>query len=158
MKLFSNSKNVIVTRTFSKIYGLAGLRVGWGYGPKDLIYALNQVKPPFNINRAALFAAVESVRDVKWLNKEIKHVNRWVNIFYNNFKILGIETNFSYGNFLLVNFNKVKMNAKKIFLKLAKSGILVRKMDVYKIKNSLRITIGNNKENDKLIKTLRKIM
>ena len=76
MKLFSNSKNVIVTRTFSKIYGLAGLRVGWGYGPKNLIYALNQVKPPFNINRAALFAAVESVRDVKWLNKEIKHVNR----------------------------------------------------------------------------------
>ena len=158
MKLFSNSKNVIVTRTFSKIYGLAGLRVGWGYGPKNLIYALNQVKPPFNINRAALFAAVESVRDVKWLNKEIKHVNRWVNIFYNNFKILGIETNFSYGNFLLVNFNKVKMNAKKIFLKLAKSGILVRKMDVYKIKNSLRITIGNNRENNRLIKTLRKIM
>ena len=158
MKLFSNSKNVIVTRTFSKIYGLAGLRVGWGYGPKNLIYALNQVKPPFNINRAALFAAVESVRDVKWLNKEIKHVNRWVNIFYNNFKILGIETNLSYGNFLLVNFNKVKMNAKKIFLKLAKSGILVRKMDVYKIKNSLRITIGNNRENNKLIKTLRKII
>ena len=158
MKLFSNSKNVIVTRTFSKIYGLAGLRVGWGYGPKNLIYALNQVKPPFNINRAALFAAVESVRDAKWLNKEIKHVNRWVNIFYNNFKILGIETNFSYGNFLLVNFNKVKMNAKKIFLKLAKSGILVRKMDVYKIKNSLRITIGNNRENNRLIKTLRKIM
>ena len=158
MKLFSNSKNVIVTRTFSKIYGLAGLRVGWGYGPKNLIYALNQVKPPFNINRAALFAAVESVRDAKWLNKEIKHVNRWVNIFYNNFKTLGIETNFSYGNFLLVNFNKVKMNAKKIFLKLAKSGILVRKMDVYKIKNSLRITIGNNRENNRLIKTLRKIM
>ena len=158
IKLFSNSKNVIVTRTFSKIYGLAGLRVGWGYGPKNLIYALNQVKPPFNINRAALFAAVESVRDVKWLNKEIKHVNRWTNIFYNNFKILGIETNFSYGNFLLVNFNKVKMNAKKIFLKLAKRGILVRKMDVYKIKNSLRITIGNNMENKKLIKTLRKII
>jgi len=158
MKLFSNSKNVIVTRTFSKIYGLAGLRVGWGYGPKNLIYALNQVKPPFNINRAALFAAVESVRDVKWLNKEISHVNRWTKIFYNNFKSLGIETNFSHGNFLLVNFNKVKLNAKKIFTKLAKNGILVRKMDVYKIKNSLRITIGNNIENKKFIKVLRKII
>ena len=122
MKLFSNSKNVIVTRTFSKIYGLAGLRVGWGYGPKNLIYTLNQVKPPFNINRAALFAAVESVRDVKWLNKEISHVNRWTKIFYNNFKSLGIETNFSHGNFLPVNFNKVKLNAKKIFTKLAKNG------------------------------------
>mgnify|MGYP001179195167 CR=1 FL=1 len=72
MKLFSNSKNVIVTRTFSKIYGLAGLRIGWGYGPKNLIYALNKVKPPFNINRAALFAAAESIKDVRWLKKEIK--------------------------------------------------------------------------------------
>tara|TARA_Y100000591_G_scaffold327507_1_gene352143 strand:+ start:19 stop:1095 length:1077 start_codon:yes stop_codon:yes gene_type:complete len=158
IKLFSNFKNVIVTRTFSKIYGLAGLRVGWGYGPKNLIYALNKVKPPFNVNRAALFAAAESVKDVKWLNKEIKHVNMWTKTFYKNFKKMGIETNFSYANFLLVNFNKVKMNAKKIFLNLAKNGILVRKMDVYKIKNSLRITIGNNIENKKFIKTLRKII
>ena len=158
MKLFSNSKNVIVTRTFSKIYGLAGLRVGWGYGPKNLIYALNKVKPPFNINRAALFAAAESIRDVKWLNKEIKHVNRWAKIFYNNFRSLGIETNSSYGNFLLINFNKIRGNAKRIFLKLAKKGILVRKMDVYKIKNSLRIAIGNNFENKRFIKTLRKII
>ena len=158
IKLFSNFKNVIVTRTFSKIYGLAGLRIGWGHGPKNLIYALNQVKPPFNINRAALFAAVESIRDNKWLNKEITHVNRWVKTFYNNFKKLGIETNYSYGNFLLVNFNKIKGNSKKIFLKLARSGILVRKMDVYKIKNSLRITIGNNSENKKFIKTIRKII
>ena len=147
-----------VTRTFSKIYGLAGLRVGWGYGPKNLIYALNLVKPPFNINRAALFAAVESIRDIRWLNKEIKHVNRWAKIFYNNFKNLGIETNSSYGNFLLVNFNKIRGNSKKIFFKLAKSGILVRKMDVYKIKNSLRITIGNNYENKKFIHTIRKII
>ena len=158
MKLFSNSKNVIVTRTFSKIYGLAGLRVGWGYGPKSLIYALNQIKPPFNINRAALFAAAQSIKDSKWLNKEIKHVNKWVKIFYKNFKNLKIETNFSYGNFLLVNFNRIRGNSKKIFLKLANSGILVRKMDVYKIKNSLRISIGNNLENRKFINTLRKII
>ena len=158
MKLFSNSKNVIVTRTFSKIYGLAGLRIGWGYGPKNLIYALNKVKPPFNINRAALFAAVKSIKDVKWLNKEIEHVNKWAKIFFNNFKDLGIETNSSHGNFLLVNFNKIRRNSKKIFLKLAKNGILVRKMDVYKIKNSLRITVGNNLENRKFINTLKKII
>ena len=158
IKLFSNSKNVIVTRTFSKIYGLAGLRIGWGYGPKNLIYALNQIKPPFNINRAALFAAAESVKDIKWLNKEIKHVNRWSKIFYDNFRNLKIETNSSYGNFLLVNFNKIRGNSKKIFYKLARSGILVRKMDIYKIKNSLRITIGNSLENRKFIKTIRKII
>ena len=158
MKLFSNYKNVIITRTFSKIYGLAGLRVGWGYGPKKLIYALNQVKPPFNINRAALFAAAASINDVKWLNKEIKHVNRWSKIFFKNFKNLSIETNFSYGNFLLLNFNKIKKNSKNIFLKLAKKGVLVRKMDVYKIKNSLRVTIGNNKENKKFIKILKQVI
>ena len=158
MKLFSNYKNVIITRTFSKIYGLAGLRVGWGYGPKKLIYALNQVKPPFNINRAALFAAAASINDIKWLNKEIKHVNRWSKIFFKNFKNLSIETNFSYGNFLLLNFNKIKKNSKNIFLKLAKKGVLLRKMDVYKIKNSLRVTIGNNKENKKFIKILKQVI
>ena len=158
MKLFSNYKNVIITRTFSKIYGLAGLRVGWGYGPKKLIYALNQVKPPFNINRAALFAAAASINDIKWLNKEIKHVNRWSKIFFKNFKNLRIETNFSYGNFLLLNFNKIKKNSKNIFLKLARKGVLLRKMDVYKIKNSLRVTIGNNNENKKFIKILKQVI
>ena len=158
IKLFSNSKNVIVTRTFSKIYGLAGLRIGWGYGSKNLIYALNQIKPPFNINRAALFAAAKSIKDSKWLNKEIKHVNKWTKIFYRNFKKLGIDTNFSYGNFLLVKFDKIRKNSKKIFLRLAKNGILVRKMDVYKIQNSLRITIGNSLENKKFIKVIRKVI
>ncbi len=158
IKLFSNSKNVIVTRTFSKIYGLAGLRIGWGYGPKNFINVLNQVKPPFNINRAALFAAVESVKDTNWLKKEIKHVNKWKKIFYSTFKNLRIETNFSNANFLLINFDKIKKDSKKIFIKLANAGILVRKMKVYNMNNSLRITIGNNSENKKFIKTIRKII
>ena len=58
---------------------------------QNLIYALNQVKPPFNINRAALFAAAESIKDIKWLNKEINHVNKWVKIFYNIFKNLKLK-------------------------------------------------------------------
>ena len=158
LKLFAKSNNVIITRTFSKIYGLAGLRIGWGYGSKKFIDVLNQIKPPFNINRAALFAAAQSVKDKKWLNKEIKHVNKWVKIFFKHFKKLGIETNISNANFLLVNFDKTKIGAKNFFLKLAKAGILVRRMNVYNIKNSLRITIGNNAENKKFIKILRKII
>ncbi len=158
IKLFSNSKNVIVTRTFSKIYGLAGLRIGWGYGPKNLVYALNKIKPPFNINRAALFASAASVKDTKWLQKEIRHVNKWAKIFYKSFKNLGIETNFSNANFFLISFNKIKRDSRQIFVKLAKAGILVRKMDVYNIKNSLRVTIGDNFENLKFIKILRKII
>ena len=77
LQIFKNYKNVVMTRTFSKIYGLAGLRVGWGYGSKEIINALNKVKPPFNVSRPALFAASAAVKDSGWLNKEIKHVNKW---------------------------------------------------------------------------------
>ena len=158
LKLFSNFKNVVMTRTFSKIYGLAGLRVGWGYGSKEIIDTLNKIKPPFNVNRAALFAASAAIKDSTWLNKEIKHVNNWNKNMFNEFKKMKIETNRSYSNFLLINFNKVKINSSKVFKLLAKVGILVRKMDVYGIKNSLRITIGKSEENRKLISKMKKIL
>jgi len=158
LKLFSKFKNVVMTRTFSKIYGLAGLRVGWGYASKEIIDVLNKIKPPFNINSAALFAASAAVKDTVWLNKEIKHVNNWNKKMFNEFKNMKIETNKSYSNFLLVNFDKVKINSSKVFKLLAKAGILVRKMDVYGIKNSLRITIGKSEENRKLISKMKKIL
>jgi len=158
LKLFSNFKNVVITRTFSKIYGLAGLRVGWGYGSKEIIDVLNKIKPPFNVNRAALFASSAAVKDSAWLNKEIKHVNNWNKKMFSEFKKMKISTNRSYGNFLLVNFNRVKINSSRVFKLLAKAGILVRKMDVYGIKNSLRITIGKSKENKKLISRMKRIL
>ena len=158
LKLFSNYKNVVMTRTFSKIYGLAGLRVGWGYGSKEIIDVLNKIKPPFNVNKAALFAASAAVKDSTWLNKEIKHVNNWNKKMFNEFKKMKIETNRSYGNFLLVNFNKVKIKSSRVFKLLAKAGILVRKMDVYGINNSLRITIGKIEENRKLILKMKRIL
>jgi len=158
LKIFKNYKNVVMTRTFSKIYGLAGLRVGWGYGSKEIINALNKVKPPFNVSRPALFAASAAVKDSVWLNKEIKHVNKWNKKMFNEFKKMKIETNKSFSNFLLVNFDKVKINSSKVFKLLAKTGILVRKMDVYGIKNSLRITIGKSDENRKLISKMKKIL
>jgi len=158
LKLFSNFKNVVMTRTFSKIYGLAGLRVGWGYGSKEIIDTLNKIKPPFNVNKAALFAASAAIKDSAWLNKEIKHVNNWNKKMFNEFKKMKIETNKSYSNFLLVNFDKVKINSSRVFRLLAKAGILVRKMDVYGIKNSLRITIGKSEENRKLIYKMKRIL
>ena len=158
LTLFSKSKNVIITRTFSKIYGLAGLRVGWGYGPKKLIEALNLIKPPFNINSAALLAASEAIKDKNWLKKEILHVQKWTKIFYDNFKKLNIETNESNANFLLINFEKIKKNSKRIFLRLANSGVILREMNVYNIKNSLRVTIGSTFENKKFISVLKKII
>ncbi|MEC7179407.1 MAG: histidinol-phosphate transaminase [Pseudomonadota bacterium] len=158
LRIFKNFKNVVITRTFSKIYGLAGLRVGWGYGSKDIINALNIIKPPFNVSRPALFAASAAIRDNAWLNKEIKHVNKWNKKMFNEFEKMKIETNKSYSNFLLVNFDRVKISSSKVFKILAQTGILVRKMDVYGIKNSLRITIGKSEENRKLISEMKKIL
>jgi len=158
LKLFSKFKNVIVTRTFSKIYGLAGLRVGWGYASKNIIDALYQVKPPFNVSRPALFAATAAIKDTAWLDKEIRHVRKWSAKFYNIFKKLNIQTNKTSVNFSLINFDRVKKTSKQVFFALAKAGILLRQMDVYSLKNSLRVTIGNNRENLKFISKLKKIL
>jgi len=156
LRLFSNFKNVLITRTFSKIYGLAGLRVGWGYGSKEIINSLNLIRPPFNINSPALSAAEAAIKDNAWLNKEIKHVNKWNDKLYKEFKKLNIGTNKSFTNFLLINFDKIKKNSNKVFKLLANKGILVRKMNSYGIKNSLRVTIGKNYENKKLILKIKK--
>jgi histidinol-phosphate aminotransferase len=158
LRLFSKFKNVIVTRTFSKIYGLAGLRIGWGYASKNIIDSLYKIKPPFNVSRPALFAAAAAIKDTVWLKKEIQHVRKWSKKFYDTFQKLNINTNRSSTNFLLINFNLVKKTSKQVFNALAKVGILLRQMDVYSIKNSLRVTIGSNKENLKLIVELKKIL
>ena len=92
------------------------------------------------------------------LKKKLKHVNKWNDKFYKEFKKLNIATNKSFTNFLLINFNKIKKNSSIIFKLLASAGILVRKMDNYGIKNSLRVTIGKNDENKKLILKLRKVI
>ncbi len=157
LELFKNYKNVVMTRTFSKIYGLAGLRIGWGYSSKNIISALSKIKPPFNVGRPALFAASAAVRDTVWLNKEIKHVNKWNKIFFKEFDKMRINTNKTYANFVLLNFDSVKINSKKVFNSLANSGILVRRMDPYGIKNSLRVTIGKNDENKKFISKMKDI-
>ena len=157
IELFSKSKNVLVTRTFSKIYGLAGLRIGWGYGPKAIIQRLYEIKPPFNVSRPALFAATQAVQDVNWLNRAIKHNNFWAEKIFDVLDEIGIATNKTNVNFFLLNFDFVDKSSSQVFSKLANSGILVRQMNVYNIKNSLRITVGNSYENKKLISILRKI-
>tara|TARA_E500000331_G_scaffold354388_1_gene407237 strand:+ start:80 stop:1162 length:1083 start_codon:yes stop_codon:yes gene_type:complete len=158
LKLFSRHKNVLVTRTFSKVYGLAGLRVGWGYASKEIISTLNKIKPPFNVSRPALFAASAAIKDISWLKKEVNHILKWNKILFKKFKKMKIATNESKTNFLLLNFDRVNINSKKMFQKLANAGILVRSMNVYGIKNSLRITIGKTTENKKLIFIIRKIL
>ncbi len=157
IQLFSKSKNVLVTRTFSKIYGLAGLRIGWGYGSKAIIEKMYEIKPPFNVSRPALFAATQAVQDTNWLQKAIRHNNFWSEKIFDFINEIGIATNKTNVNFFLLNFDFVDKSSSQVFNKLANSGILVRQMNVYDIPNSLRVTIGNNYENKKFISTLRKI-
>ena len=157
LKLFSRHKYVLVTRTFSKVYGLAGLRVGWGYASKEIINTLNLIKPPFNVSRPALFAATQAVQDTNWLNKAIKHNNYWSEKIFDVIDKIGIATNKTNVNFFLLNFDFVDKSSSQVFNRLANSGILVRQMNVYNIKNSLRVTIGNSSENKKFILILRKI-
>ena len=118
-----------------------------------------EFKAGVSANGMAAYAnAQEAVKDNTWLKKEISHINKWKDIFFKTFKSLNITTNKSYANFMLININNLKDNSRNIFLKLAKSGILLREMDVYKIKNCLRVTIGKVKENKKFLSTLKKII
>jgi len=159
LDLFSNKENVFVLRTFSKIFGLASLRVGWGYGSKKIINALNVIKPPFNINGVAQLAATESLKDKKFMIKSIKH-----NFFYaNNIKKFlekyNIYSNPVSANFLLLNFEKCKYSAKFLHKNLKNKGIILRSTeDGYHIKNKLRLTIGSKKENLKFMNAVKRVM
>ena len=99
-----------------------------------------------------------AIKDTIWLNKEIQHVRKWSKKFYEIFKGLNIHTNRTSVNFALINFDRVNKTSDQVFYALAKAGILLRQMNVYSLKNSLRVSIGNSKENLKLIIELKKIL
>ena len=153
LDLFKNKQNVFILRTFSKIYGLSSLRVGWGYGSKKIIDGLNIIKPPFNVNEVAQKAAVESLKDDKFISLSIKH-----NIFYATklkdfLNKYDISTNKVSANFLLLDFTNCKLKAKYFYERLKMKGIILRSTESgYKIKNMLRLTIGSKKENLRFMK------
>ncbi|MDC0247844.1 histidinol-phosphate transaminase [Pelagibacteraceae bacterium] len=158
LDLFKNKSNVLITRTFSKIYGLAGLRLGWGYSSKKIIDSMYRIKPPFNVNRAALAASLEAFKDNKWTKKAIKHNTMWAKKIFSVLKKNKVNTNKPTANFFLMNFNKTKINSNEVFNKLANKGLILRKMLQYKIPNSLRVTIGNKKANEDFIKSIESIL
>ena len=157
LQLFKNKNNVLILRTFSKIYGLASLRIGWGYGPKNIIDAMYAIKPPFNVNSAAQIAAITALKDKNFIKKSIKHNFFWANKLKKIFENYGVQSNEINTNFLLLIFIKCKYSANYIQKKLENKGIILRGMNSYKIKNALRLTIGNVADNNKLIKILKKI-
>jgi histidinol-phosphate aminotransferase len=115
------------------------------------------IKPPFNVNSAAQVAGVEALNDKNWLKKNIEHNSKWADIFFENFVNLGILTNVPVANFFLMRFDNKEITADKVYDKFIKSRIILRKMKGYGLSNSLRVTIGNNKENNLFLKTLNKI-
>ena len=158
LDLFKNKDNVVVIRTFSKIYGLASLRVGWGHGPKKIISAMNLIRPPFNVNQVAQMAAIEALKDRNFINQSVKHNITEANKVRNVLEKLKIFSNEVTANFLLLNFDKCKFSANYIFNKLQSKGIILRSTeDGYNIKNKLRLTIGSKKENMRFITTIKTI-
>ena len=145
--IFKNSKNVFILRTFSKIYGLASLRIGWGYGDKKIVDELYKIKPPFNVNKIAQICAVEALKDKEFVKKSVKHNILWCKKIKKELVKYNISTNEIGPNFFLLNFNNCKISANKVEKQLEDFGIIVREMKSYGIKNSLRLTIGNTKEN-----------
>jgi len=158
LDLFKKKENVFILRTFSKIYGLSSLRVGWGHGSRRIINALNVIKPPFNVNEVAQKAAVESLKDNKFITRSIKHNFFYATKLKDFLKNYGISSNKVSANFLLLDFKKCKFRAKYFYEKLKIKGIILRSTeDGYKIKNMLRLTIGSKKENLKFMKVTKSI-
>ncbi len=157
LEIFKNKKNVFILRTFSKIHGLASLRIGWGYGGKKIVDELYKIKPPFNVNKIAQVCAQEALKDSEFIQKSIKHNILWCIKIKKELEKYKINTNNIGPNFFLLNFNKSKIAANKVEKKLEDFGIILRDMKSYGIKNSLRLTIGNKKENLFFIKKMKVI-
>ena len=159
LDLFRKQNNVFILRTFSKIYGLASLRVGWGYGDKKIIRALNLLKPPFNINEVAQLAAIESLKDTKFITRSVQHNIIYATRLKRFLNRYNIRSNEISANFLLLDFSKCKIKAKYFYEQLKMKGIILRSTEYgYKIKNMLRLTIGSRTDCLKFMSAVESIL
>lgn len=147
--------NLIVSRSFSKAYGLAGLRVGWAAGSKDVIGCLNQVREPFNVSIPAQAAAEAALEDKTHLEKSRRLVREGKKYFCEEFKRLNLFFVPSVTNFILVN---VATDSRSVYRKLLRAGIIVRDMSGWGLNNFIRVTVGMPKENKLFVKELKKIL
>ena len=154
--------NVVMTRTFSKIYGLGGIRLGWAYCPSKIADVLNRIRGPFNVSTPAIETGIAALKDKSFIDKSRKHNDTWLAWTHEKVHKLGLKSPNSAGNFLLVQFPKEQKNkittaeAANIFLK--DRGILVRRMEAYGLENCLRITIGQEFEMKKTIESLKRFL
>jgi histidinol-phosphate aminotransferase len=141
IELVSTSSNVVMTRTFSKIYGLAGLRVGWAYCPASVADVLNRVRGPFNVSVPAQRAAAAALRDRAHLDANFAHNDKWRDWLTTEIRKLGFHVDDSVGNFILIHFGK-KKTAQDADDFLAARGLILRGVAAYGLPDALRLTIG----------------
>ncbi len=152
IKLLKTRKNILVTRTFSKAYGLAGLRIGYAVTGKKIAELLNKVREPFNINRIAQVAAQAALENKDFAKKIVNFTNKEKNYFYKSFDRLNISYQRSATNFILVNFKK---NTKKLYQYMLNNGVIVRELSRWGLTNYFRVTVGTNLQNKNFIKLLK---
>ncbi|OGS45869.1 MAG: histidinol-phosphate transaminase [Elusimicrobia bacterium RIFOXYD2_FULL_34_15] len=147
--------NVIFSRTFSKIYGLAGLRIGYGIGTTEVISFIERIRPPFNVSSVAQEGAGAALEDKQHINKSRAMVITQKRYLYKELQKIGLEYIPSIANFILIN---VKKDGKIVFQELLSRGIIVRAMDEYGFKNFIRVTIGTIKQNIKFIREIKGVL
>ncbi len=159
IELAATCENVVMTRTFSKIHGLANLRIGWAYGPAYVVDALNRMRGPFNLNGPALAAGVASLADTAHIEKAIEHNARWLPWLSREIAALGIEVTPSVGNFVLLRFDEAQgRGAKEADAFLSARGFILRAVAAYGLPDCLRLTVGNEEANRGVVAALGEFM
>lgn len=149
--LIKKHPNVLVTRTFSKMYGLAGLRVGYGIGAPDVIDVLNRLREPFNVNSVAQAAAVAALADQKYYKNIAKDVEEQRQYLYRSLTGLNLKYEESCTNFILIN---VGGDSAAMAKSLLSKGVIIRDMNAWGLKGYIRVSIGSAAENKRFIKSL----
>ncbi len=159
MELVATADNVVMTRTFSKIYGLAGLRIGWCYGPPDVVDALNRIRGPFNVSSAAIAAGAAAMGDRAHVKAAERHNAEWLPKVSEALRALGLTVTPSVANFVLIHFpDQADCGAAAADRFLQKHGIVVRRLEPYGLPNALRMTIGTAEANRDTIAALTEFM
>ena len=143
--LVDRTPNTVMTRTFSKIYGLGGMRLGWAYAPPAVIDVLGRVRGPFNVNAAAMAAGIAALAEPGWIERSVAHNTEWRGKVADALTAAGLEVRPSEGNFLLVGFGSAE-RAKRADAALRQRGLIVRAMGSYGLPAYLRVTIGTAEE------------
>jgi histidinol-phosphate aminotransferase len=159
IELVATTDNVVMTRTFSKIYGLAALRVGWMYGPVHIVEAINRIRGPFNVNIPAMMAAIAAINDTAHMEMARAHNEKWLGWLTGEVCKLGLQVTPSVANFLLIHFPRSKgKTAADADAFLASRGLILRRVSAYHLPDALRMTVGSEEANRLAVKALAEFM